>query len=68
MTDNKMVAALVMRLPEQVSWSLGNDDQSREGKDWRGLITELAANEKTPATVSLTFLLELDGAEQSETQ
>ena len=55
----------MMRLPKQESWSLGIGDQSSKGNDWRGLVNELAASTDRPTPISLTFLLEMDGPQET---
>lgn len=66
MENNQVTAALMMRLPKRVSWLLGIGDQSNQGRGWWSLLDVLAAHKESPATLSLTFLLKLDGQTETE--
>ena len=60
MQDNKVMAAVMVRLPKRISWSVGDDEQSYEGQDWQGLFDRLAHSQNRPSTLSITFLLDLN--------
>ena len=59
MDDSTLSVAMMMRLPEKVSWSLGFGDEAASGKDWRGFLERLLNESDRDATVSVTLLLEL---------
>lgn len=60
--DNQVTAALTLKVPQKVGWSVQSNDQSWSGNEVASLIDCLAQETRNdPLTLSLSLIFELTG-------